>query len=380
MQETIVLCGGGTGGHVYPLIAVAEALAELAPQVRLVFVGTGRGLETKVVPERGYELELVRIDPIRGRGTWGAVRGVGRACLSLPEALALLKRLRPKVVFSIGGYAAGSVSLAAKIRRIPLALMEPNAVVGLANRGVASLVNRAYTAWAESEKYFPKRRVRRTGLAIRNGFDPAPYTYDGQLLRVLVLGGSQGARALNEAVPQALAACKANLSVVHQAGKGNDELVRDRYRQLAPSFPVQVTPFIDTMAEALSQTDLVIGRSGAGAVAEICAVGRPALFIPYPFASGDHQYHNAMALVTNGAAVCVRNEAASPARLAAELTALIQEPGRLNAMAEQATQLGHPRAARVVAKDLLSLGGIFAHAGYDFTSGADGASNAKEIR
>src|SRR5690606_34679997 len=145
MQETIVLCGGGTGGHVYPLIAVAEALGELAPQVRLVFVGTGRGLETKVVPERGYELELVRIDPIRGRGTGGAVRGVGRACLALAEALSLLKRVRPKGVFSIGGYAAGSVSLAAKIRRIPLALMEPNAVVGLANRGVASLVNRAYT-------------------------------------------------------------------------------------------------------------------------------------------------------------------------------------------------------------------------------------------
>ncbi len=358
MQPTIVLCGGGTGGHVYPLIAVADALAQLAPHVRLLFVGTERGIETQAVPARGYELLLVRMEPMRGRGIGGGLRGAARAALSIPEAVALLRRARPDVVLSIGGYAAGSISVASKVLRVPLALMEPNAVVGLANRLAAPLVDRAYTACAEAEGHFAAKRVRRTGLAIRDGFDSRPYTYDGKSLRVLVLGGSQGARSLNDNVPEALATCGTQLRVVHQAGKGNDEAVRDRYRRLGAPFQVEVTPFIDDMPQALTRADLVVGRSGAGAVAEICAVGRPALFIPYPFASGDHQYHNAQALVGAGAARCVRNEEANPSRLAAEIDGLTQGAGTLQAMAEASRRLGHPKAARVIAQDLLALGGI----------------------
>jgi UDP-N-acetylglucosamine--N-acetylmuramyl-(pentapeptide) pyrophosphoryl-undecaprenol N-acetylglucosamine transferase len=359
--ETIVLTGGGTGGHVFPLVAVADALSAMAAHVRLVFVGTERGIETQVVPARGYELRLVNIEPIRGRGVWGGVRGVGRATASIPEGVSLLRDLDPCVVFSIGGYAAGSISLAAKLLRIPLALMEPNAVVGLANRLVAPFVTRAYTSLVEAERHFPKRAVLRTGLAIRRGFDAREYTYDKRELEVLVLGGSQGAKALNENIPAALAACSGSIRVVHQSGKGRDEGVRETYRRLGVTFSTEVVPFIQDMPSALAKADLVVGRSGAGAVAELCAVGRPGLFIPYPFASGDHQYHNAMSVVRSGGAVCVRNDEATAERLQHEIESLRQDPETLPRMAERASRLGNPGAAKRVAEDLLALAGIAAH-------------------
>ncbi len=356
--HTIVLAGGGTGGHVFPLIAVAEALTTLAPAIRLVFVGTERGIETQAVPARGFELRLVKIEPIRGRGLGGGLRGVGKAVGSVPEAVRLLRELSPAVVFSIGGYAAGSVSLAAKLLRVPLALMEPNAVVGLANRFVARFVNRAYTTYSEAEGRFPQDSVRRTGLAIRRGFEQQTYTYDRQTLRVLVLGGSQGAKTLNAAVPPALAACSGGLSVVHQSGKGQDQAVREVYRGLGVQFPVDVLPFINDMPAALGSADLVIGRSGAGALAELCAVGRPSILIPYPYASGDHQYFNAAALVRGGAAVCVRNSEATAERLQHEIEALVRDPEVLPKMAERSLQFSKPDAAKRVAEDLLALGGL----------------------
>jgi UDP-N-acetylglucosamine--N-acetylmuramyl-(pentapeptide) pyrophosphoryl-undecaprenol N-acetylglucosamine transferase len=356
--ETIFLAGGGTGGHVFPLIAVADELRQLAPKVRLVFIGTERGIESQVVPENGYALELLRIEPIRGRGVLGALRGASRAFGSVPEAIGLLRKYRPRVVFSIGGYAAGPLSLAARALRIPLGLMEPNSVIGLANRLVAPLVARAYTQFPDVERLFPPESVMRSGLAIRRGFEASEYDYDGQKLRVLVLGGSQGAVSLNQTVPRALSAAKTPLTVVHQAGKGLDSAVRALYTELGASHQATVIPFISDMPAALREADLVIGRSGAGACAEICAVGRPSLFVPYPFAAGDHQYRNAESLARSGAAVVVRASEANVERLATEIDKLAGAPLRLRLMAEAAQQLGRPDAAEQVAEDLLTLGNI----------------------
>ncbi|HEX2731267.1 MAG TPA: undecaprenyldiphospho-muramoylpentapeptide beta-N-acetylglucosaminyltransferase [Polyangiaceae bacterium] len=361
--ETILLLGGGTGGHVFPLIAVADELRRLAPAARLVFVGTERGIESQVVPARGYTLELVESQPIRGRGLWGGFNGVGVAVRAVPRARALIERLSPKVVFSIGGYAAGPVSLAARLAGIPLALMEPNSVVGLANRLIAPWVQRAYTCFAEVERHFPAATVLRAGVAIRRGFDPQEYTFDGKRpLRVLVLGGSQGAQSLNETVPKALLQCRTRLEIVHQAGKGHDREVRSLYQQLqqpsAPQVPIEVVPFISDVPSALKDADLVIGRSGAGAVAEICAVGRPALFIPYPYASGDHQFKNAQSLVRQRAALCLRAKEANAASIALKVDELGSSPERLAQMARAAQVLGKPDAAEVVAHDLLELGNV----------------------
>jgi UDP-N-acetylglucosamine--N-acetylmuramyl-(pentapeptide) pyrophosphoryl-undecaprenol N-acetylglucosamine transferase len=357
-QGTLLFAGGGTGGHVYPMIAVADAVHALDSELRLVFLGTERGMETRVVPERGYELELMRVLPIRGGGVLGAARGIARAAALVPEARSLVKKLAPRVVFSIGGYAAGPVSLAARSLGIPVALMEPNSVIGLANRLIAPLVQRAYTAFPESEKHFKHSLILRSGVPIRQGFARASYAPNALGFRILVLGGSQGAKSLNEAVPRAVAQIAANISVVHQCGAAHEAEARQLYAELGLSDRAVVTPFIADMPAALATADLVIGRSGASAVSEICAVGRPSLLIPYPFASGDHQRVNAESLVRAGAAVCLPSSQASAERISAEIAALATNLERLDSMAERAAELGRPEAAHAIALDLLGLAGL----------------------
>jgi UDP-N-acetylglucosamine--N-acetylmuramyl-(pentapeptide) pyrophosphoryl-undecaprenol N-acetylglucosamine transferase len=361
-QRTLVFAGGGTGGHVFPMLAVAEVMRELAPDVRIVFVGTERGLEAKAVPARGYALELMRVLPLRGGGVGGFLRGLGQAARALPDGRALVRRLAPAAVLSVGGYAAGPVSLAAWSLGVPLALLEPNSVMGLTNRLVAPLARRGYVAFGEAARHFRAGRVLRVGVPLRPGFGPVPYPplHDAEspALRVLVLGGSQGAKALNEAVPCAAAKLGAALSIVHQCGPTHADAVRALYAELGLGEAVRVVPFIDDMPAALAQADLVVGRSGAGALSEICAVGRPALFVPYPFAAGDHQRVNAEALVRSGGAVCVPHEQATPERLADEISALARDRSRLASMAARAREFGRPEAARDVALDLLALAGL----------------------
>jgi UDP-N-acetylglucosamine--N-acetylmuramyl-(pentapeptide) pyrophosphoryl-undecaprenol N-acetylglucosamine transferase len=226
---TLLFAGGGTGGHVFPMLAVADAVKALLPSARLVFVGTNKGMETSLVPARGYELELVKVLPIRGGGVPGALRGIGRAAGSIPEARGIVSRIAPAVVFSIGGYAAGPVALAARTLGIPLALMEPNAEAGLANRLIAPFVQRAYIAFPESQRYFKPAITLQTGAPIRAGFQPAPYRAPAtNRLSVLVLGGSQGAKSLNEAVPRALSQLGQGVRVVHQCGSARVGRARPR--------------------------------------------------------------------------------------------------------------------------------------------------------
>lgn len=360
----ILLVGGGTGGHVFPMIAVADAVRELHPELPLVFVGTQTGIEARVVPARGYPLELIDALPIRGGGTMGALRGAARAFGGLRQARALLARHQPSVVFSLGGYVAGAVSLAARASRVPLALMEPNSVPGLANRWIAPFVQRAYVAFDETVRHFPRKSVLRSGVAIRSGFEPRPYAPNPGLLRVLVLGGSQGARALNLAIPRAAGACTNALQIVHQVGRGNTEPVIAAYAQHAPQRQARVVEFIEEMPQALADADLVISRSGASAVSEICAVGRPSILVPYPFAAGDHQKGNALALAGIDAALCVEEVAqdaqgeATAEKIAQALNELTGDAHRLEAMARAARAWGRPQAARQVARDLLQLGGL----------------------
>jgi UDP-N-acetylglucosamine--N-acetylmuramyl-(pentapeptide) pyrophosphoryl-undecaprenol N-acetylglucosamine transferase len=352
---TILLAGGGTGGHVFPLIAVADAMKRLEPEMRVVFVGTERGIEKHAVPARGYQLELMRVLPIRGKGVRGAVRGLARAFASIPEAGALLRRHRPRAVCSIGGYAAGPISLAARARAIPLALIEPNSVMGLTNRLIAPFVQRGYTAFDKTDAHFKRGAVRKLGVPLRNGFRPRPYRRSAGPLSLLVLGGSQGAAALNETVPVAVARSGAAARVVHQVGRDAEAeaKVRELYRGLGLQ-DVEVSGFIEDVPAALEAAELVIGRAGASAIGEICAIGRPSLLIPYPFAADDHQLENARALAGRGAAVCLPAREATAERIASEIKGLM-EGNRLNDMAERARQCGHPDAARAIAEDLLDL-------------------------
>lgn len=371
MKPTLVMAGGGTGGHVFPMVAVAHALQRLRPDARIVFVGTDRGMETRVVPEQGFELELLEVLPIRGGGLSGAVAGVLQAARSIPASRALLRRLEARAVFSIGGYAAGPVSLAARTLGLPVALMEPNSVIGLANQLIAPFVQRAYTAFRITESRFAPAVVRATGVPLRDGFEPRPYPERRGAHRILVLGGSQGAKTLNEAVPRALSRVGAPLAIVHQCGRAHAAAVEALYAELGMK-SVEVVPFIDDMPAALARAELVVSRSGAGAVSEICAVGRPSVLVPYPFAAGDHQRVNAEALEQAGAAVCIVAAEATPERLAQSVEGLLADATVLPRMAEAATRLGRPRAADAIARDFLELAGLGTESAA--TSGPSGPS------
>jgi UDP-N-acetylglucosamine--N-acetylmuramyl-(pentapeptide) pyrophosphoryl-undecaprenol N-acetylglucosamine transferase len=261
-------------------------------------------------------------------------------------------------VLSVGGYAAGPVSLAAWTLGVPLALLEPNSVIGLANRLVAPLARRAYLAFPEAERHFRRERVLRAGVPLRPGFVPVAPAEPGERVRVLVLGGSQGAKALNDAIPRAIATLGGSVEVVHQTGTAGADEVRRLYSELGAGSLASVVPFIDDMPAALARADLVVGRSGAGALSEMCAVGRPGLLVPYPVAAGDHQRVNAEALVRAGAARTVANKDATPERLAREIRELADDRAGLARMAEAARAIGRPAAAETIARDLLELAGL----------------------
>ena len=355
---TVLIAGGGTGGHVFPMVAVGDALRRARPECRVVYVGTGRGIEVRVVGELGDELELLDVLPLRGRGVGGFVRGAARALRVIPEARRLVRRLAPEVVFSVGGYAAGPVALAARSLGVPVTLLEPNAVLGFTNRLLAPIATRVYVAFPELERLFAYAKVRWFGVPLRRHFVPASYEPPSAEMRVLVLGGSQGAKALNETLPRAVARGLGEgvaLAVTHQTGRDKDADVRRLYGELGIAGRVTVVPFIDDVPAALGAADLVISRCGASAVAELCAVGRPAILIPYPFAADEHQRHNAQSLERAGAARCLGQSEASVERLAALLRELWADPAGRRRMAAQARERGRPEAAEHVALDLLAL-------------------------
>ena len=356
----MLIAGGGTGGHVFPAMAVADAMTVLA-DVDVVFCGTARGVEARLVPARGWKLELLDVAPMKGGGIARAVRGALVAARATARAVTLVRALMPRVVLGVGGYAAGPATLAAVLLRVPVAVLEPNSVVGLANRIVGPFAKRAYVAWDEAAARFPVAARRLYGVPLRDGFSPRPHVGRAST-GVLVMGGSQGAAPLNELMPAAIArlAHVPGLEVVHQAGRDRDEAVRAAYAREGVE-RVKVVPFVEDVARAITEADIVVARAGAATLAEITAIGRAAIFVPFPHAADDHQARNAEALARAGAAVCVRQEAATPVRLAGEMDRLLSDGEARVAMADASRICGRPNAAQEVAIDLLAFAGIAAH-------------------
>ncbi len=359
-MKTILVAGGGTGGHVFPGLAVAHALSELA-DVEVVFAGTARGIETRVVPQHGYTLELLEVEPMKGGGPARAIRGALVAAKAMRHATGLVGRLRPSAVLSVGGYSAGPAALACVRAKVPLAVLEPNSTLGLANRLLAPFAGRAYLAWSETARHFRGDRARLYGVPLRPGFEPRPYAAAGdRRKRVLVLGGSQGATALNERVPDAVARAAKKvgaIEVVHQTGKDRETAVREAYARAGVT-DVKVVSFLEDVAEQMAAADVIVARSGAVTVAEIAAVGRASILVPFPHAADDHQAKNAMSLAELGGAVCVRQEAADEVRIGTELSLLLGDDQKRVTMAATAREHGHPHAALDVARDLLAFAGI----------------------
>ncbi|MCB9520498.1 MAG: undecaprenyldiphospho-muramoylpentapeptide beta-N-acetylglucosaminyltransferase [Myxococcales bacterium] len=351
----IVISGGGTGGHVFPGIALADALVEAEPSVSITWVGTRGRVEETAVPRAGYPIEFVDVAFLHGTRGAARLRAAARLPRAGAQALGLLRRLRPDAVVGVGGFASGPIGAVAAASGVPLFVLEQNAVVGRTNRLLSRLARCAYATFDGSVPQLHARRVETLGNPVRAALrEVRPMSEPHRPVRVLVVGGSQGARALNAAMPTVIAALAPNVPVEvrHAAGPRDAAAVTAAYA--AAGVDAVVDPFIDDMAAAYAWTDLVVTRAGATTVAELGVVGRPAVLVPFPSAADDHQTANADAVERAGAGVRV----AEPSLLAIDpcvdtLRALLSEPGRLTAMARAAAALGRPDAAARIAEDIL---------------------------
>jgi UDP-N-acetylglucosamine--N-acetylmuramyl-(pentapeptide) pyrophosphoryl-undecaprenol N-acetylglucosamine transferase len=347
----VLIAGGGTGGHLFPGIALAQELTRRDPQNRVLFVGTARGIETTAVPRAGFDLALLPVSGIRRKGLGGLVVGLVRLPLALIKALLLVRRFRPSVAVSVGGYAAGPAVLAARLLGIPCLVMEQNAVAGLTSRVLAMVARHVVVPLPT--RGFAKRKLRVLGNPVRPDLlsvREAGYQRHSPV-HLLVFGGSLGAQALNQVMMAAAARlCDFTppLAIVHQTGAADCERVLAAYRSAGVS-GVTVLPFIEDMASAYRDADVVLCRAGATSVAELTACGRPSILVPYPFAVDDHQSAHARLLEAEGAAVHLPQREMSVDRLLALLGDLVGQAGRLEQMAAAARRLGKPDAAARIA-------------------------------
>jgi UDP-N-acetylglucosamine--N-acetylmuramyl-(pentapeptide) pyrophosphoryl-undecaprenol N-acetylglucosamine transferase len=350
MARTILIAAGGTGGHLFPGIAVADALVRRDPATRVVFAGTPRGLESRLVPRAGYDLELLPIKPLVAVGPGRRLLGLLVLPWATLRAFALLLRLRPAAVLGIGGYAGGPVTMLAAALGVRTVILEPNARPGFTNRALKPFVRRAACAYEETRAFFGKKGVV-TGNPVRSGFTRLPPREHRPPLTLLAFGGSQGSRALNRAMVAALPHLPTpeRLRIVHQTGERMREEVASAYAAAGRGDSAEVVAFLDDMVERMAGADLVLSRSGATTCAELTVGGRAAVLVPFAQAAADHQRTNAKALEDAGAARMIEEKDLTGEALAREITALVDEPSRIGVMEEAARRLGRPDAAARVA-------------------------------
>ena len=357
----ILVMAGGTGGHVYPALAVARALE--ARSQSIVWLGTHRGLEAEVVPAAGIDIEWISVKGLRRKGPAALLVAPFQRGWALLQALTVILRRRPTAVLGMGGFVSGPGGLAAWLTRRPLVIHEQNAAAGLTNRLLARLARVVLQAFPGS--FNSRVNAETVGNPVREDIaavaSPADrYAGRSGPLRLLVLGGSQGALALNRAVPAALALLPADQRPVvrHQCGRLTLDAARSEYEQRG--IDVELLPFIDDMASAYAWADLVVCRAGALTVAELCAVGLPALFIPYPAAVDDHQTANARPMADAGAAVIIDESLLSAEVLAGQLKAWLSNRSELQAKAERARGLAKPNALLRITELCLEQAGVAA--------------------
>jgi UDP-N-acetylglucosamine--N-acetylmuramyl-(pentapeptide) pyrophosphoryl-undecaprenol N-acetylglucosamine transferase len=356
---SVLIAGGGTGGHLYPGIAVARALLARVPDAQVTFVGTAAGIESRVVPREGFTLEVIRSAGLKGKSLPSLMRGLALLPASALDAWQVISRRRPSVVIGVGGYSSGPVVALAAARGVPTLLMEQNAVPGLTNRLLASMVSAAAVTYEEGRAAFGAKAFV-AGNPVRpeffRGEAYAEHSSPPGAARVLVFGGSQGAHAINVAMVEAaprLAAAASAVAITHQSGERDLEMVRDGYRRAG--LEARVEPFLFAMDREMNTADLVVCRSGATTLAELTASARPSILIPFPGATDDHQRRNAEALVRAGAAQMIDQRDLTGERLATALLALAANEVERRRMGKAAAQLARPEAARVIVDRILEL-------------------------
>ena len=358
MRHNFVLTGGGTGGHVFPAIAVARVLRERGH--RLLFIGTERGIESRLVGEAGFEMEHIQIGQLNRVGVWRQLQTAGQLPFSIAAASGILKKFEAEAVFSMGGFVAGPVMIAAILKKTPLIVMEPNAVPGFANRKIAGRVYRALLGFDSTRSWFPEHKSEVTGLPVRPEFFSVKAKTDGPFT-VLITGGSRGARTLNRASRESWPLFRnraPDIRIIHQCGTAEHEALAQEFTK--SELKGQVVPFISGMATAFGEADLVVARSGAGSVNEIAAAGMPSILVPFPFAADDHQKKNAEALQQAGAARMILDAEMNGERLFREVQLLRENISELDQMRDRVKQFARPgaaeRAADVMEEAATSVG------------------------
>jgi UDP-N-acetylglucosamine--N-acetylmuramyl-(pentapeptide) pyrophosphoryl-undecaprenol N-acetylglucosamine transferase len=346
----VIFAAGGTGGHIYPAIAVAKELEKRDSSNVSLFVGTARGMETRIVPECGFQLSLINSTGIKRVGFKEMLKGLAVMPKSFMEARQVIRQFRPHVVVGAGGYVSGPVLMMASIMGIPTLVMDSNALPGFTNRQLARFVDKAALTFEEALPYFGMKGVV-TGNPVRKEFFEIPRKERGEISNLLVFGGSQGARAINNAMADALeplAGEAERLKITHQTGEGDFEKMRELYtRSLFKD--ADVRPYIADMFTEFEKADIVICRAGATTCAELCAAGKAAIMVPLPSAADDHQRKNAEALERAGAARVMLQRDMSGEAIAAMVKELIDRPETISSMEAEAKKMGREDAAECVA-------------------------------
>ena len=342
----VLIAAGGTGGHIYPGIAVANEILRRDADSEVLFVGTARGLEKKIVPENGFQLSLINSAGLKNVGFIGKVKGLSVLPKSFLEARRIIRQFRPHVVVGAGGYVSGPVLMMAAIMGVPTLVMDSNALPGFTNRRLARFVEKAALTFDDAVPHFGKKGVV-TGNPVRSEFFDIPAKERSEQFHVLIFGGSQGARAINSAMTDAignLGEYAGRLTVTHQTGESDFETIKNAYADSKFS-QADVRPFISDMFVEFEKADLVICRAGATTCAELAAAGKASIMVPLPTAADDHQRKNAEAFERSGAAKMILQQDMSGDALANEIKTLIESPATITKMESSAKRLGRPDAA-----------------------------------
>ena len=358
----LLVAGGGTGGHLFPGLALGEEVKTRHPRNDVLFVGSARGIEAREVPKAGYPLEIIDVGPLKRMGVIGLLRGLFRLPKAFWQSMKILRKFDPDVVVGVGGYSSGPLVLCAWLLRIPTAVQEQNALPGFTNRVLGRLVDAVFIAFPEARAKFPARRTHLLGNPIRRAFlDNYLHTKPStERLSIFVTGGSQGAHVLNLRVAEAMEilapALGPRLKLLHQTGVKDRDEIAARYEKLkAQGLEAEAVAFIDDMPRAYGDADLLVCRAGATTIAELTVCKKPAILVPFPFAADDHQTVNARSMVDAGAALLMPERDLTGQKLADALREVEADRGRLSRMSRASGNLGRPEAAREIADVCVSL-------------------------
>ncbi|VAX23311.1 UDP-N-acetylglucosamine--N-acetylmuramyl-(pentapeptide) pyrophosphoryl-undecaprenol N-acetylglucosamine transferase [hydrothermal vent metagenome] len=352
----LLITGGGTGGHVYPGIAVARELMKRGPEHKIMFVGAEHGVETRIAKKEGFDITTLDVTGIKGKGLFKKAVSAGRFIKSVFGALDVINRFQPDVTLGVGGYASGPVATATAIKKMPLVLAEQNISPGITNKWLARFASKVFITWPESAANFPEGSCIVSGNPIRQEFFEVKRERDDGKINILVIGGSQGAASINKsitgAIPSLNEVCSV-ISITHQTGEADENNVCQAYKDA--KFNWIAKKFFDDMPQKLADADLVISRAGAGAVAEICAAGKAAIYVPYPYAADDHQTKNAIAMENAGAAIVVKDKEITGEMFAEIIKGFVKNKNRLKEMALLAKDGAKPHAAAMIVDEILRL-------------------------